>query len=420
MANDSTNETPATNAREEAADKSSKSREGAGSRLGAAGGAIASGAAGASGALSRGLSDVREVHRAARQHDRAREELDRMQAALDEDRATLEHRRYVEANYDQIIEQKQMEARAAHEENVQTSSALDEATSERDYLAANLEAMKKKHEAELVPYRELLESAQGRADDTARVMAETKRAVKTAEQQVANATNQRDMQVSAASRAQDNASGRLAKLQDELDRVKGDSGSSLKARSELQSAIAAELAHLDSARDEVGATTTQTQRAVENAQTHLWTQKKSFDVAQRANEEAKAQVSERREELDRLTKRCRAQEDELKEKIEVLDRTIEARTADHEAALDREREAYAIIADAREIRATPTETERLAADIKRQEGQVQAKRESVESLAAAADDLKRTTRTSRMAFIGVCVAVALIVILIIVMVAMPH
>lgn len=392
--------------------------ESAGSVLTQAGGAIASGAAGASGALTRGFSNVREVHRASREHGRARGELERMQATLDEDKATLERRRYVEEHYDEIIAEQTLAAKAAHEESVEASKALDESTSERTYLAASLDAMKKQHEEELVPYRNLLETAQGRADDTARILAESKRAVKTAEAQVANATTQRDMQVSAATRAQDNASDRLAKLQNELDRMKGDSD--MKARAELQSAIAAELAHVDTARADMGATSKQTQRAVKNAQTHLWTQKQSLEVAQRDHDAAKDAVAERRDEYDSMAKRFRAEEDELKDKIEVLDRRIEARTAAHEASLEREREAYGLVAEAREVRATPTETQRLAAQIQRDEAKIAEKREVVEDLAATADDLKRQTRTSRMTFIGVCVAVALIVILIIVLVAMPH
>ncbi|MCH3968020.1 MAG: hypothetical protein PHR15_00455 [Atopobiaceae bacterium] len=377
-------------------------------------GSAASQAASSAGkTLNGGLSALREVSRAKKEHGTARAKLDELNKQLEATTAEYDHRREIEDGYDGIIAEQTTESASAQ-------AALDAAdadekrlNTEHDDLSAKLDQMKADHEQKLRPYKNLMESSKSRHDDAQKALTDAKRALKTAEGQSSDAVSRRDSRISAANRAVDNAEGRLHKLQDELDRLQKEPTTTAKELSDMRGEVASELAHLKSAREEVEAATEETKQVVDNAQTHLWTQQQSLSLAEKQAAAAKEESSVRGQEYDKLHEDAMTEEATLDN--EVVKREMDLREAHkaQEAAKKRIDAAQALLDEAEDIHSTPERTSGLASEIEETKGTIAQQQSEVDTLAASEKTLRETTRKQRITFVAVIVAVVVVVLLVV-------
>ena len=170
-------------------------RDGAAQAASRAAGAAAGAARGAGRGIAAGFTALRDVRDASREHSSAKTQMEAMEKDLAAKRAALEHRESIEAGYDGIVE---TQTAALADAQRRAADAVDRAaqlTRELKDLEARLAKMRADDEQALRPYKQLAESSKGRADDASRTVAEAKRAVRTAEGQVKDATDRREQAI---------------------------------------------------------------------------------------------------------------------------------------------------------------------------------------------------------------------------------
>ena len=378
-----------------------------------AAGAVAGGASAAGRTLREGYSAMVDVHRAAREHSAARSSLEELRRETEERQAELAHREDVEGRYDELVAELEGRIKDAEDELSATEGRIAELEGERDDLSAELKEMKERHEREIRPYRELMESAQGRAEDAAKLLSEAKRSAKNAETQLNGLTERRDSRISALNRSAENSKARLEELNSNLERIKADPDAKPEAAGEVEAAIMTEQAHLEEAQRKVDEVADEMKRSVDSAQTHLWTQRKSVEEAERANDAAKAEAQIRREDHDKM--RQDAETDEAVLDNAIIEREMGLRDANQErdAISERLEADRAELDDARDIHATPERTRQVRDQIVENQASMEAKQREVDDLAATERSLRESTRGQRGAFMGVVVAAALVVVLLV-------
>ena len=207
----------------------------------------------------------------------------------------------------------------------------------------------------------------------------------------------------------------LRKVQEELKRAQG-ANSDPSALRQLHDEVTTELAHVESAREEVGVVTRDAQASVDAAQTHLWTQKQSLEEAQREADEAKGEYDERKREHDELLAREQEEEKALEERIESLRNSANDAKAAHDEAAERHDAAQALLDEAESVHATPEETVRLRRSIEQQRSDVARQQAEVDSLAEGERSLRTRTRGARLALLAAVVGVVLLLAIVIALV----
>ena len=370
------------------------------------------GVAAALSSLKEGLDAIGAVRDAAKRHAGARSQLKELKRELEKTQEVLDHRVEIEASFDQIVRDETANAESARAEIAQAEADTARLGAERDALEAQLKAMREAHETAIRPYRDLMESTRGRSDDAAKSLAEIRRAVKSADQQVADAAKRREQRIADANRSVDNAQERLRRVEGELASMQSGSASPA-ALSKMQAEVVTERAHRDAARSNVARVTAEGQQLVDNAQTHLWTQKQSLETIERQAEEAKREADERREEYERLYNANLAEEKALEEQVNQRKKSLEETARAKADAEERAGAAEAALEEAREIHATPEVTEQLRHGIQEGESALARQQSEVDSLADTERRLRESTRSKRFLFIGVAVAVVVIVVLLV-------
>lgn len=359
-----------------------------------------------------GISAMREVSRAKRAHAKARETLANLEQKAQEEADELAHRRDVEHNYDGIIKVQRTEisdAAADGEKARQLQASLE---AQRDEAKARLKRLKGDNDRRISPYKELAESAKGTLDDAERAWSEARRGLRAAQAQADDATNSRDSRLAAANRAVDNAAERLARLQDQLAQMRRDPSTGSKEISEMSGGVAAALAQLENAREDVARVTAETSRAVEIAQTHLYTQKKSLEEAEEDLETARTDEQEKRETHRKLRDEADEAERELANASDDLDRKIaDAKRAQTEAQ-GRAEAARAIIEEADDIHAHPEATLALEKQAQESREAAEAQHQQVEVLADEERNVRERTRTARRVFLAIVAAVVVVLLLV--------
>lgn len=370
-------------------------------------------AKGAASTLKAGAFAVRDVHNASRQSAGARAQARTIQEALEADQLTLDHRREIEASFEQIVAEQSRVVGIKKETIASDQQKIDGLSEEHSALVADLDELKAANASAIRPYKRLVETSKDELDDCQRMLAEAKRAVKIAESQLADAKERRDSSYASASRSFDNSQARQRKVQDELKKLQS-SGGAPAAISQMQSDNVAALASVDSARAEVARATKDGQNAVDNAQTHLWTQNQSLASAQSKYDAALAKHKAHKAEHDKMSDDASAQEHELQERIDGKKRQLDALRDEVETAQKELDEAQGLIDEAQLIHSTPEETRRLAESIAAQQADLEEANSEAEHLAETEKQLRRSTRSSRIALIAAAVAVLLVVVFLVV------
>ena len=370
-----------------------------------AAGAALGAAKGAASTLRAGAFALRDVRNASRQSADARAQAKKIEEALESDLEVLDHRREIESSYVSIIEGQSRIVADAKARAASARQRLEGIGEEHAALLADLDELKAANVSELRPYKRIAETAKGALDDANRSLSEAKRAVKTAEGQVRDASDRREQSVGSANRALDNAQARQLRVQDDLKKLQAQPGSP-SAIAKMQSENVAALARVEAARAEVDRATREGQASVENAQTHLWTQNQSLEAAQREAGAAKSKYDEQKADLDRRMKDAEGKEAELEYRIDQKKKAIEGLEDDIKAADEAQAEAQGLIDEAELIHSTPEETVRLEHAIAARRIELQQASAEVELYEATEKSLRKQTRLQRFALIG---AVTLIV-----------
>lgn len=355
--------------------------------------------------LGEGISAMRELARARRALAKARARLAELERTAKDQDDELSHRRKVEGNYDEIVRVQTDELADASALLASAGERLKDLADQRDAKKSELKRLKADNERRIAPYRELRDSAKDTLEDAERARAEAARALKTAQGQADDATNARDTRLSSANRAADNAANRLARLQDQLTKLKHDPSSGAKEVSEMSSGVAAALAQLQNAREDVARVTQETTKAVEIAQTHLYTQKKSLEEAEADLEAARDDEREKREGHARLRQEADDAERELADKLAELERDVKDERAAKEGAQGRIDAAQALIDEAEDIHAHPEATEELEQTLAETRTAAEDARQQAGVLADEEREVRERTQQARRTFYAVVAVV---------------
>ena len=364
------------------------------------------------------IAAFKSVREATQRHSNARDELREIREQLDEHTAELTYRIDIEQRYPQIIAEQTAELEAATALSHEALERAERLEAERDDLDSQLAIMKNRHEDQLRPYRNVAESTKGRADDAARSLADARRAVKSAENNLAEMTRRRDQRISSANRAVDNAQERLRQVQAEYDSLQNDSEASPAAVSRLQNELASEQAHLESATADVSLVTEEARQSVESAQARLFDQKRVLAQAERDAEAAKKEATERRAEYDSMLKEAQDEERALSDQLRMKVTAAEQARQEIKEAEARISEAQVQLDEAEAIHSTPRETIALREQIAREQTDHDVLQDTVDELAANERELRRSTLKQRLMLIVGLVVVVLIIIAVLVAIFM--
>ena len=359
--------------------------------------------------VGEGISAMRELARARRALAKARAHLAELERTAKDQDDELSHRREVEGSYDEIVRVQTDELADASALLASAGERLKDLADQRDANKAELKRLKAENDRRIAPYRELRDSAKGTLEDAEHARAEAARALKLAQAQADDATNARDTRLSSANRAADNAANRLARLQDQLTKLKRDPSAGAKEISEMSSGVAGALAQLQNAREDVARVTQETTKAVEIAQTHLYTQKKSLEEAEADLETARDDEREKREEHARLRQEADDAERELADKGSDLERQIKEERSAKDLAQGRIDAAQALIDEAEDIHAHPEATEELEQTLAETRTAAEDARQQADVLADEERDVRERTMRARRTFYSIVVAVVVVV-----------
>ena len=355
---------------------------------------------------------MRELSAARRAHATAFKELESLERDATQLEQQLEHRREVEDNYEQIVELQTQETEDA-------ARTLEQARVRRVSLESQLEGKKNEltrlkdaNEQKVAPTRKLMEQAKGALTKAERAQAEALRALKGAQAQANEAQANRDSKLQAAKRSADSASAKLARQQDQLAEMRRDPSTGAKALSQASSAVAAALAQLENARENVTRVTQETSQAVQIAQTHLYTQRKSLEEAEADLKEAREREEELRGAYDAKRSKADEQEADVSSKISALKDAVEQARDDEAGARGRGDAARAALEEANDIHAHPELTDELARRSEASRAQADEQRKLVERLASEEHMVRERTEHTRKIFyalVGVAVVIVLLV-----------
>ena len=346
-----------------------------------------------------GIQAFKNVYEASQRHQSARNLLNDMRVQLEADTAELQHRIDIEQSYPQIVSEQTAainEASQLSEQALQRAAALD---TERNQLESQLATTKKRNEEKLRPYRNVAESTKGRADDTASTLADVKRAIKSAETSLADATKRRDQRLASANRAVDNAEERLRRVQADLDDARAEEPVDEEVIARLEGELASEQAHLNAAKADIPGVTEELRQAVEGAQQSLFRQKKVLEQAERDAEVAKKEAAQRRAEYDEMLKRAQDAEQALNDQIKQCVSGAEDARSQAKDAQARMEAAQEILDEAEKIHATPQQTIALRDQIAHEQAEFDRQQDAVDELAAAERALRKGTFKQRLILI---------------------
>lgn len=364
--------------------------------------------------VTEGVSAMRELSAARRAHATAFKELESLERDATQLEQQLEHRREVEDNYEEIVKLQTQETEDA-------ARALEQARVRRVSLESQLDGKKNEltrlkdaNEQKVAPSRKLMEQAKGALTKAERAQAEALRALKGAQAQANEAQANRDSKLQAAKRSADSASAKLARQQDQLAEMRRDPSTGAKALSQASSAVAAALAQLENARENVTRVTQETGQAVQIAQTHLYTQRKSLEEAEADLKEAREREEELRGAYDAKRSKADEQEADVSSKISELKEAVEQARDDEASARGRGDAARTALEEANDIHAHPELTGELARRSEASRAQADEQRKLVERLASEEHMVRERTEHTRKIFYALVAAAVVIVLLVLV------
>ncbi len=376
-------------------------------------GSTAAGAAKDAGrSIAGGFSAMRQVRQASKMRANARAEVREIEEGLEENRALLAHREDVAQHYDEIVAAQTSAINAAQDEIDLATDDLEKQAAKRKRLTDELRRMKERHEQELRPYRNLMDSSRGRSDDAAKALANARRSVKSAEALVNEKTKNRAKRIQDAHRAVDNAKERVRAVEEERNALQADGATDEAAIAKVESELATEQRSLQMATSDVERVTQEAQAAVDQAQKDLWSKQREQSVAEKAAEKAKEEATTHKNEYDGRFKEAQSEERAHEDAIKSCEARMKDLNKTKAAAEARKSEAQAVLDEATEIHAHPETTEGLRQRIANEERDLADARADLDELTATERELRRATRGARTTFMVVAIVIAAIVIVV--------
>ena len=369
--------------------------------------------------ISQGMRSIGELRKTSKQRSQVQAEIRDIERAIEDDRDELAHRVEVDRDYDAIVsEQQSAIARATKDEEAAKTEA-DAEQRRLDQLKDELSAMKERHEQKLRPYRNLMESSRGRSDDAAKQLANTKRDVRRAENELSEATKRRTQRIAGAHQAVDNSKDRLASIMTELETTQGDSEAKSTAVQKLQDEYAAQQRQLQRANEEVAQVTQECQQEVDQAQQFLWRKQRELSKCEQDAESAKQEATTHKNEHDMLFREAQDKERAKQAEIRDAEKRVEELRRSADEAAGRRADAQELLDEANDIHAHPEHTKALRRRIDDSQHDLKDIRQELATLSASEKELRRTTRSARIAVI-VGVVVAILIVMLIIWLALPR
>lgn len=339
------------------------------------------------------------VVQATRKQQEIQAKVNEIKTQITNDQTSFEHRRAIEDNYDNLVKdylnKQEREKTAAS----LLTKEIEQINAKVKHQETSLNALIAKHEEELRPYKELMDSSKGRNDDSARVLADAKRDVKVADQALAAAVKRRDQQISNAHHNVDSARERLTRVEAGLSRLQQDPNSTAAAISKMQGEVITERAHLDAAIKDVDRISNEEQQSVNAAQDRYNLQKQACERANTHYMNAQAEAREHREEYEALYKDKKSEETQLKDVLDAVKKDLKQKQQSLKETHDRLADIQAALDEAHSIHATPEMTRTLYTKIQQETNLLSEYQQTSERLGQHARDLRKRTRLQRIIFV---------------------
>ncbi|WP_028264520.1 coiled-coil domain-containing protein [Atopobium fossor] len=358
-----------------------------------------------------GFEAVRDVRRAAKQTDAARNRLKQVHNELDESNALLAHREEIAQNYESIVEDQTALLIEAQNRIKKLAKQIKSEQTKEEKLKEQLAQLRETNKHDLRPHKIKLEQARDKVDEASKAVADAKRAMKLAESQHKEVVGRRDEEINHVNQAIEKSTARIEELNVELATLTAADTPDENALKHMRKSISKEERALDYSRSEIDEINEQHRRAIENALTHVYTQRNSLEFAQETLDEAKREVDEHKATYDKLYKNAHNRESEIDKQLATLAKTIADIQNQHDEAIARRDTAQSLIDEAEDVHATPEVTEELRNTISDTQAAIEVQQRQVQNLERREAKLREKTKQQRTVFIGVTIAAGIVVLL---------
>lgn len=372
-------------------------------------------ASGPSGLFSEGVASMKAMSSARRAHAEARDELERLQNTIAAREAELEHRRDIEANYDEIIERERARKSDA-EQAAEDLKAQRDATAERvSQLKRELEQMREEDATTEKRLKVTLDAAADKEQSARESGRRLQNRLDDAKSDLERLNEERRASLIASEQAGASAEKRLATLNAEyaeLQRNPSANSAEYSVRTrELEFEISDAAAALRSAREDLPQTDRETQRAIDEAIAAVAAAEKPIAAAKTAFDEAAAASDKARDAYSEAKEAAEARQKELRKRIGDEEKSLKSQDRSYADKLDEASAAQAVIDEAEDVIAHPEVTEAIAHALEADRAEHGDRMAEVEELANTERDVREQTRASRIRFIAAITGIALLAIL---------
>ena len=370
---------------------------------------------GPSGLFSEGVASIKAMSSARRAHAEARDELERLQNTIAAREAELEHRRSIEANYDEIIERERTRKSDA-EQAAEDLKAQRDATAERvSQLKRKLEQMREEDTTTEKRLKVTLDAATDKEQSARESGRRLQNRLDDAKSDLERLNEERRASLIASEQAIASAEKRLATLNAEyaeLQRNPSANSAEYSVRTrELEFEISDAAAALRSAREDLPQTDRETQRAIDEAIAAVAAAEKPIAAAKTAFDEAAAASDKARDAYSEAKEAAEARQKELRKRIGDEEKSLKSQDRSITDKLDEASAAQAVIDEAEDVIAHPEVTEAIAHALEADRAEHGDRVAEVEELANTERDVREQTRASRIRFIAAITGIALLAIL---------
>jgi len=370
---------------------------------------------GPSGLFSEGVASMKAMSSARRAHAEARDELERLQNTIAAREAELEHRRNIEANYDEIIERERARKSDA-EQAAEDLKAQRDATADRvSQLKRKLEQMREEDTTTEKRLKVTLDAATDKEQSARESGRRLQNRLDDAKSDLERLNEERRASLIASEQAIASAEKRLATLNAEyaeLQRNPSANSAEYSVRTrELEFEISDAAAALRSAREDLPQTDRETQRAIDEAIAAVAAAEKPIAAAKTAFDEAAAASDKARDAYSEAKEAAEARQKELRKRIGDEEKSLKSQDRSITDKLDEASAAQAVIDEAEDVIAHPEVTEAIAHALEADRAEHGDRVVEVEELANTERDVREQTRASRIRFIAAITGIALLAIL---------
>lgn len=370
--------------------------------------------------LSQGANAMRQVGAAKKAHDAARAELSRLERQAAEREEELGRRRDIDSRYGEIVTEQAARRDAAQAAADAAEERARELAAAAAELKGELAAMKEDDAQVEKRLKAAVDAAEAKEESGRESGARLQRRLDDAERALKAAEEERETGVAAAQRTVDSARARLDTLREEFAEISRNPSANTAAYSvrstEIQNEISDAMEALRRAQDDLPRITRETEAAVERARAMAAEARKPIDEAKSAFRAVTGEADTARDELDRARREAAERQRALRDRTAEQERAAREQQAAQEAARDEAADAQELIDEAEDVHAHPEVTDQLAALLAQDRALMDDQRAQVESLAAVEQDIRESTRDSRLKFTGLlagCAAVAVIILLLV-------